>query len=184
MLIEKLSVSGILSFGTSGLSLPLRRLNVLIGPNRSGKSNLLEVLPLIQAASQRLAGPVNAAVGIQDWLWKPAGSPAIGSAPAVITATVRSPTGHPGDTVNHRLTIEANGGRFELSGERIEIGIRLYRECSFGPGSTVRDQPRADERSDHLSEDFSNLALVLGHRRYLAVKRRLEEEMGRFYGGL
>lgn len=181
MLFEKLSVTGVLSFGPSGLSLPLRRLNVLIGPHGSGKSNLLEVLALFQAVSQRLAAPEDAAGGIQDWLWKPAGIPATGSAPAVITVTLHSPTGHPEDTVNHRLTIEANGGRIEPTAEAIAIGIRLYRDCSFGPGSKAHNQPRADERSDYLSEDFGNLSLVLGHRRYLAVKRRLEEEMARFY---
>ena len=183
MLLEKLSVTGLLSFGPSGLSLPLRRLNVLIGPHGSGKSNLLEVLALLQAASQRLAVPVNAAAGIQDWLWKLAGSSASGGAPAVITATLYSPIGHSHDIVNHRLTIAADGVRFEPESEAMAPGIRLYRECSFGPGSKVRNQPRADERSDFLSEDFSNLALVLGHRRYLAVKRRMEEEMGRFYDG-
>ncbi len=183
MLIEKLSITGVLSFGPSGMSLSLRRLNVLIGPHGSGKSNLLEVLSLLQAAPQRLAAPVDVAGGIQDWLWKPAGSTASGGAPVVITATLHSPTGHPGGTVNHRLTIDANDVRFAPESEAIASGIRLYRECSFGPGSKVRNQPRGDERSDFLSEDFSNLALVLGHRRYLAVKRRLEEEMGLFYEG-
>ncbi len=183
MLFEKLSVTGLLSFGPSGLSLPLRRLNVLIGPHGSGKSNLLEVLSLLQAAPQRLAGAVDATGDIQDCLWKPAGSPASGSAPVVITATLPSLTGRLDETVNRRLTIEARSGRFEMTREDFGTGIRLYRECSFGPGSKVRNQPRADERSDFLSEDFSNLPLVLGHRRYLAVKRRLEEEMGRFYEG-
>ena len=50
MLLEKLSVTGLLSFGPSGLSLPLRRLNVLIGPHGSGKSNLLEVLALFSTS--------------------------------------------------------------------------------------------------------------------------------------
>ena len=59
--------------------------------------------------------------------------------------------------------------------------IRLYREIPFGPGSKVRELPRADDRSDYLSEDFRNLALVLGSERFLPVKRRLGDEMGRFY---
>ena len=58
MLIERLKVSGLLSFGPSGIDLPLGSLNVLIGSNGSGKSNLLEVLSLLRAASTRLANPI------------------------------------------------------------------------------------------------------------------------------
>ncbi len=47
MLIERLTVSGLLSFGPRGINLPLRNLNVLIGPNGSGKSNFLEMLALL-----------------------------------------------------------------------------------------------------------------------------------------
>ena len=37
MLIHRLKVSGLLSFGPTGIDLPLKPLNVLIGPNGSGK---------------------------------------------------------------------------------------------------------------------------------------------------
>ena len=70
MLIQNLKVTGLLSFGPAGLDLSMQRLNVFIGPNGSGKSNLLEVLSLLRAAPERLAAPVKAAGGIQDWLWK------------------------------------------------------------------------------------------------------------------
>lgn len=42
MLIRRLKVSGLLSFGPRGIDLPMEPLNALIGPNGSGKSNLLE----------------------------------------------------------------------------------------------------------------------------------------------
>ena len=42
MLIHRLKVSGLLSFGPNGVDLPMQPLNVLIGPNGSGKSNFLE----------------------------------------------------------------------------------------------------------------------------------------------
>ena len=36
MLIKKLKIAGLLSFGPAGMELPLHNLNVLIGPNGSG----------------------------------------------------------------------------------------------------------------------------------------------------
>ena len=53
MMIHRLKVSGLLSFGPQGIDLPMEPLNVLIGPNGSGKSNLLEVLTLLRACAAR-----------------------------------------------------------------------------------------------------------------------------------
>lgn len=262
MYIQNLKVTGLLSFGPAGLDLSMRSLNVFIGPNGSGKSNLLAVLSLLHAAPERLVVPVKAAGGIQDWLWKApsnsTGGHGIGQ--AKVQVVIADPAFE--NDLTHTLTIESNGGRFELAAERIERRVhedpasgaatfplevynlsgdfgelrgttdviqeaitvervqrqqlnseesilsqyknpfgnmpwdealnslpyfynemRFYRDCSFGPSSKVRNQPRADERSDFLSDDFGNLALVLGRRDYLSVKRRIEEEMARFYEG-
>ena len=60
MLIQRLKVSGLLSFGPQGIDLPLGNLNVLIGPNGSGKSNLLEVLALAESCAYE---PIHASEG-------------------------------------------------------------------------------------------------------------------------
>ncbi len=114
MLIERLKVSGLLSFGPSGIDLPLERLNVLFGPNGSGKSNLLEVLALLRAAPTNLPQPVKEMGGVREWLWK--GSPA--PREALIEAIVSNRTGKP--PLRHVLSISENGGRFEVVDERIE----------------------------------------------------------------
>ncbi len=72
MLIKRLKVKRLLSFGPEGIDLEMRGLNVLIGPNGSGKSNLLEVLSLLKAAPTNLPEPVKATGGILEWLWKDA----------------------------------------------------------------------------------------------------------------
>ena len=72
MLIKELKVSGLLSFGPEGMTLPLGNLNALIGPNGSGKSNFLEVLALLKAAPTNLPAPVKEMGGVREWLWKPA----------------------------------------------------------------------------------------------------------------
>ena len=70
MLIHRLKVAGLLSFGPEGIDLPLQPLNVLIGPNGAGKSNLLEVLALLRASPDDLPAPIKAMGRVQEWLWK------------------------------------------------------------------------------------------------------------------
>ena len=59
MLIHRLKVPGLLSFGPNGVDLPMEPLNVLIGPNGSGKSNFLEVMALLRAAPRGIAEPIS-----------------------------------------------------------------------------------------------------------------------------
>ena len=68
MLIKSLHIKGMLSF--QDMSIDMRPLNVLIGPNASGKSNLIEIIALLQALPRDLAGFVRESGGIDDWLWK------------------------------------------------------------------------------------------------------------------
>ena len=44
MLIHRLKLSGLLSFGPEGVDLAMEPLKVLIGPDGSGKSNFLEAI--------------------------------------------------------------------------------------------------------------------------------------------
>jgi len=114
MLIQRLKVSGLLSFGPNGIDLPLEGLNVLIGPNGSGKSNLLEVLSLLRASPTNLSAPVKEMGGITEWLWKGPNSLRAAS----IDAVVAYPQGR--QPVRHVLEIVEHGGRFEVADERIE----------------------------------------------------------------
>src|SRR5712692_5077744 len=106
MLIRRLRVSGLLSFGPQGIDLPMEPLNVLIGPNGSGKSNLLEVLALLRASPTNLAAPVKMG-GVWEWLWKGQESPHEAS----IEAIVDYPQGN--QHLRHALKIVEHGGRFE-----------------------------------------------------------------------
>ena len=114
MLIHRLKVSGLLSFGPRGIDLPLHELNVLIGPNGSGKSNLLEVLALLRASPSNLPQPVKGLGGVKEWLWKGPQSPR----QALIDAVVDYPQGR--QPIRHALQVTEHGERFEVSDERIE----------------------------------------------------------------
>ena len=114
MLLKKLKVAGLLSFGPDGVDLALRSLNVFIGPNGSGKSNFMEILALLKAAPRSLPEPVKEMGGVREWLWKGDG----GTGEATIEALVENPKGKM--DLRHCLTIREHGGRFEVVDERIE----------------------------------------------------------------
>lgn len=70
MLFHSIQPRNILSFGPDTPPIELRALNVLIGANGSGKSNLIEVISLLQAAPSDILRPIREGGGIHDWLWK------------------------------------------------------------------------------------------------------------------
>ena len=56
MLIKRLTLKNILSFKET--TIELEQLNVLIGPNAVGKSNLIETIGLLQAAPTGIEGQI------------------------------------------------------------------------------------------------------------------------------
>ena len=114
MLITRLKVSGLLSFGPAGIDLPLGNLNVLIGPNGSGKSNLLDILMLLRSAPTNLATPIKQSGGIREWMWK--GNPPMGE--GTIEAFVNAPDSP--QPLQHSVTLADHGGRVEVVDEWIQ----------------------------------------------------------------
>ena len=68
MLIKSLHLKNILSFKDARLD--LQPLNVLIGANGSGKSNLIDVIGLLQAVPGDLPGFLRRNGPTGDWVWK------------------------------------------------------------------------------------------------------------------
>ena len=112
MLFHRLKVQGLLSFGPTGINLPMGPLNVLIGPNASGKSNLLDVFSVLKAAPRDLGEPF-IADGIVEWLWK--GPDAKHS--LTIEATVEDAVD---GVLQHSLTLSGRHGRPTVKSEQIE----------------------------------------------------------------
>jgi len=118
MFIRQIKVSGLLSFGPEGIDLPLQNLNVLIGSNGSGKSNLVEIFALLKASPRNLPAPMKEMGGVREWFWK-------GDAPpkeAIIEALIEQPPTAK-QNIRHRLTVMQNGERFEVADEQIEYEI-------------------------------------------------------------
>ena len=117
--IRTIRLENVLSYGSCGAEFSLKPLNVFIGPNASGKSNMIEALSLLAAAPRDLQVPIRKGGGIRDWLWK--GSPQI--ATATVDVTVEHPEGRIGRRempLRYRLSFAEAGTRFELRDEAIE----------------------------------------------------------------
>ena len=113
-MLRRLKLSGLLSFGPKGVDLPMAPLNVLIGANGSGKSNLLEAIALLRSAPRDLAEPIARRGGPTEFFWK-------GPDPAQtlhIEAIVDFP---PAREFQHVLSVTAGGGPIAVSNERIEL---------------------------------------------------------------
>ena len=87
---------------------------MLIGPNASGKSNLIEALSILAAAPRDLQVPIREGGGIGDWLWK--GSKQ--RATATIDTTIYYPWGPM--PLRYRLSFTEIGQRFTLVDEAVE----------------------------------------------------------------
>lgn len=112
-LIRTIRLDNILSYGSWDEEFHLEPLNVLIGPNNSGKSNLIEVLSLLAAPTRDLQTPIREGGGVHEWLWK--GAARLGK--AIVDVTVEYPKR---PHLRYRLSFTETGARFELLEEAIE----------------------------------------------------------------
>lgn len=115
MLLHRIKIEGLLSFGPTGIDLAMEPLNVLIGPNGSGKTNFLEAIALLRAGSSSY-GPLFGADGIGEWLWK---GPHSGNS-FTLEASVDSDRGR---MVEHSVTIAAHNGWPAVQNEGISPAI-------------------------------------------------------------
>lgn len=68
--LRSIKLAGLLSFPPGAPAIDLTPLNVLIGPNASGKSNLIEAIGVLRAAPTALAPLIRAGGTAAEWLWK------------------------------------------------------------------------------------------------------------------
>jgi predicted ATPase len=130
--LHSIRLKNLLSYGEEGISLDLEPLNVLIGPNASGKSNLIEAISLLAAAPRDLMRPIREGGGTsQDWLWKGAEELPIAEIDASVDYEQQplSP-----DFLTYHLAFTVSEYRFRILREEIRIapGKRsvLYRDES------------------------------------------------------
>jgi predicted ATPase len=113
-LIHALHLKNLLSYGSAGKPILLEPLNILIGPNASGKSNLIEAINLLKETPSSVGAVIREGGGIDEWLWKGDRD----SAAAEITAIVDYPEGIM--PLRYRLAFTMVGQRFEIVDEAVE----------------------------------------------------------------
>ncbi len=82
--IHTLRLQNFLSYGREGETIELEPLNVLIGANASGKSNLIEAIGILRATPINLTTAIRAGGGISEWLWKGEKEPPIAEIEVII----------------------------------------------------------------------------------------------------
>jgi predicted ATPase len=160
-----------LSFGPTAEPVELRGLNVLIGPNASGKSNLIEAFEILHATPSDLADAVRLGGGAGEWIWRGASS----QGPVQIGAVLAGATGIP--ELRYRLEFAEVAQRLELIDEAIEetrprhpgqSDVYFYYRFQRGrPAINTRQPGAADEmiRRSLRREDLDPQQSVLSQRR-------------------
>ena len=116
-LIRAIKLRNLLSFGPQTEELELKSLNVLIGPNASGKSNLIEAMALLRAAPSDLMAPIREGGGVADWLWRGIEETPIAEIDVDVKISLI------GDVnLRHFISFTRRGQYFELVDEAIEEG--------------------------------------------------------------
>ena len=181
MLIHRLAVNGLLSFGPRGIDLPLESLNVLIGPNSAGKSNLLEILALLQQAPRDMFLPVRSSGGAQEWLWKGLGARGQGT----VEATVASP--RQTSNLRHRIRLAEFRNQLIITGEQIlyeqqkpDTGQPLLVYWMNEKGAALKSQGTKYTRIpfDRLQSDQSILSQFrdpISHHELSGLAKQYEE---------
>ena len=113
--IQRIRMPGLLSFPPDMEFFDLKSLNVLIGPNASGKSNFIEVLELLGALPTDLARGVRLGGSVREWMWKGTERPV----PATIEVETR-PNEATGRPLRYRLSIDTLGSGLSVVDENIE----------------------------------------------------------------
>lgn len=110
--IHTIRLDNILSYGPGNDEFALEPLNVLIGPNASGKSNLIEVLALLAEAPRNIQHRILLGGGAREWIWK--GSEQLGISSVEVTVeSIWEP-------IRYHLSFTENSQRFVLVDELIK----------------------------------------------------------------
>ncbi len=197
MLVERLKLENILSFGPNPVEWELKPLNVLIGPNGAGKSNLIEIIDLLRSAPSDISRPIRKGGGVTHWIWR--GQPKASSAKVEVVA---NPTGE--QALRYAFEFTEVGGSFEMAREGLEkvptdgespppvfrrqgdraelyqqiVEMRTSSSLSSSPSRPVQRTEKSKEEPFSIDGRKSVLAEIR-HPRQNLEQTRLSEELGR-----
>ncbi|QJB44302.1 AAA family ATPase [Dolichospermum flos-aquae] len=135
--IHKIKLQNFLSYGSEGEEIELQPLNVLIGANTSGKSNLIEAIGILRATPTDLPAAFRQGGGINEFLWK-GNKDTLG---AKIKVTVNYQSGL--QTLKYKLEFSEMNQRFFLIDEYIHSDDFVhysYNDKNLEPVFNVREK--------------------------------------------
>ncbi|MEH2269881.1 MAG: AAA family ATPase [Nostoc sp.] len=120
--IRTLRLENFLSYGSEGEEIELQSLNVLIGPNASGKSNLIEAIGILRATPTDLPAPFRQGGGINEFLWKGGQENPVAKIEVTLDYLQRS------QNLRYYVNLTSIGQRLELVDEAVENEQRYQSE--------------------------------------------------------
>ncbi len=153
-LLHSIRLENFLSYGPEGVQLGLKPLNILIGQNASGKSNLIQAVELLRATPNGLSSFLRQGGGVAEWLYK--GGKQLPT--AEIIASVDYPVVD--DQLHHSLSFTAGNQRLQIVDEAIKSAAGSIRQdIPIVYYSYQRGEPAVAARENVVrgNEDFPTL---------------------------
>ncbi len=177
MFISSLTLRNILSFRDPP-PLELRPLNMLIGANASGKSNLINCIQLLQALPNSLGAFISQRGGTEAWIWK-------GPKRTENAARVACQFETEQDKLEYEIAFSAVEHALVIQTEVITRSaralndIRIYRGFSTGTNDEARTGVSSSGPKHPLDDRGSNLALVLQEMDFHGSLKKVSEYLQR-----
>ncbi len=111
--IHSLKLKNFLSYGSQAEEIEMQPLNVIIGANSYGKSNLIEAIAILKATPTDLLAPIRQGGGVRDFLWKGDNNNPIGEIEATLDYLGNIP-------LRYRINFTVVGQKLEIVDEAIE----------------------------------------------------------------
>lgn len=171
MFIKEFSLTNFLSYGITQ-NIKLNNLNIIIGPNGVGKSNLIEALDLLHNAPDELTKSIREGGGISDWLWK--GGKEICPEAKIEAIFDYGNIGR--QDLRHVLSFTSVNQRFEIIDEKIEDkektdpdSLKPFFYYHFNKGHkpvlSVFSNPKLQRRRELHIEDIDVEKSILAQRK-------------------
>ncbi len=211
--INSIGLFNILSFSSGGQEIELQPINVLIGPNASGKSNFIEVIRLLQALPTNPARAIREGGGVEEWLWKGQDHIAHGVIQLHLEQKIFgkihydlnfSRAGYYWEITHEYLQTENPDLGFTRKGELSRdtsflaaqrgepaiaaiaetfSSIGIYKDWNNSRFSPLRSPQRPDLPARPLLEDLSNFGLVFNNLPS-SIKLEITEQLRQVYDGV
>lgn len=153
-LLSSIHLCNLLSYGELA-SLSLEPLNVLIGPNASGKSNLIDAVSLLAAAPRNLLAPFREGGTVGDWLWK--------GEEGAWPASVKVMLDYEGFFMIYDLAFGAEDFRLQVVQEGLNSERGMFFRRSFERINILYDKSDVVEKIDPQQSVLSQIRDPIGY---------------------